>query len=334
MENIKLKSFIKDCLNKNPCEHFISYEEPMKEHTTFKVGGPADCFLRPYGGGFLLFCADLLERAHNNKIPVFILGGGANIVVSDKGIRGIVLDITDWKGQIETSDEHEIIFNSGTPINKACEEALSAGFTGLEFLAGMPGTIGGAVYMNARCYGSEISDILNWTEIISYSERGIKNEKSEVKNENLKTGLIKRIYTNKAGGFGYKQSPFQSMDSLILSASFKVNKGDKNKISYVMEKNKTDRKTKGHFLFPSAGSIFKNNHDFGKPTGAIIDELGLKGLKIGGAQVAPFHGNIIINSENASAADIRSLINKITVIVKEKTGFLLEPEVLFAGDWS
>jgi len=326
MNNKNIQAIIEDCLKKNPCEHFIYYNEPMKEHTAFKVGGPADCLLLPYGDNFPSFCAALFESARNNKIPVFILGGGANIVVSDKGIRGIVLDMREWKGQLGENNEKEIVFKSGTSIEAACDAAFCSGLSGLEFLAGMPGTIGGAVYMNARCYGSEISDILNWTEIIPCAECGIKNE-------DLKNCKIKRIYTKEAGGFGYKQSPYQKMDCLILSASFKVNKGDKDKISFLMEQNKTDRRTKGHYLFPSAGSVFKNNHEFGKPTGAIIDELGLKGLKSGGAQVAEFHGNFIINCGNASAADIRSLIDEITVIAKEKKGISLEPEVLFIGDW-
>ncbi|MCL2276387.1 MAG: UDP-N-acetylmuramate dehydrogenase [Treponema sp.] len=323
----KIQSIIEDCLNKNPCEHLIYFNEPMKEHTTFKVGGPVDCLIKPYGDNFPFFCADLLKSARNEKIPVFILGAGANIVVSDKGIRGITLDMNEWKGQVGKSDEKEIVFKSGTTIEDTLSAALDAGLGGLEFLAGMPGTVGGSVYMNARCYGSEIADILNWTEILISTG----NEAYNLKSGKYET---KKIYTNQTPGFGYKQSPFQKMNCLILSASFNVKKDDENKIFSKMEKNKIDRAMKGQYMYPSAGSVFKNNHEFGKPTGAIIDGLGLKGLKIGGAQVAEFHGNIIINNADASASDIRSLVNKITLEVKEKTGFTLEPEVLFIGDWT
>ena len=319
---------IENCLKLNPCDHTIRCNEPMKEHTTFKVGGPADCWIQPYGDGFRSFCAALLKSARNENIPVFILGGGANIVVSDRGIRAIVMDMRAWKGRQNGDDDNkggsnekqELVFKSGTSIDDACETALAAGLSGLEFLAGMPGTIGGAVWMNARCYGSEIADVLSSAECIAWNEEAGDYQ-------------IKRIYTNQISGFAYKRSPFQEMDCVILSASFNVKKGDTDKILSEMEKNRNDRKIKGHYLFPSAGSAFKNNREFGKPTGVIIDELGLKGLKFGGAQVAPFHGNIIINTGNAAASDIRSLTDEIIIKVNEKTGFRLEPEIIFAGDW-
>ena len=123
------------------------------------------------------------------------------------------------------------------------------------------------------------------------------------------------------------------MDCFILNAAFKLKNDDKEKILSVMDKNRQDRVKKGHYFFPCAGSVFKNNRDFGKPTGQIIDELGLKGFQIDGAQVAPFHGNIFINTGNAKAADIRSLINEVSARVKNATGFILEPEVIFAGEW-
>jgi UDP-N-acetylmuramate dehydrogenase len=176
--------------------------------------------------------------------------------------------------------------------------------------------------MNARCYGREIADILTETEVIGFSRE--------------KTGEIEprqiRIPVDKAG-FGYKRSPFQRDDCLILSACFRLRAGDEKEIRREMQKNRLDREAKGHYRFPCAGSAFKNNRDFGKPTGKIIDELGLKGLRHGGAQIAPFHGNIIINTGGASAADIRSLMDEAAAKVKSVTGFILEPEILFVGDW-
>jgi len=320
----KTAEFIERCLQKYPCEADIRYDEPMSEHTTFKVGGPADCYICPKGGDFVSFCKGLLNDTKAAGIPVFILGGGANIVVSDKGIRGIVLDMSSWSGEVDTLPDKEevLIFKSGTTIDEAANIAASKSLSGLEFLAGMPGTIGGAVWMNARSYGKEMSDVLKWVEVVEREQW----EESEY--------IIKKIEaenTQILNSFGYKLSPFQKMDCLILSAAFNLKKGDKNKILLEMEKNRQDRRDKGHYLFPSAGSVFKNNRDFGKPTGQIIDELGLKGLQIGGAQIAPFHGNIIINTGNAAAADIRALVDEAARRVKSATGFELEPEILFVG---
>jgi UDP-N-acetylmuramate dehydrogenase len=320
----KIKEIIDKCLEETPCEIRVRYDEPMKDHTSFKVGGSADCLLSPEGEGFTSFCINILNTCRAEKIPVFILGGGANIVVSDKGIRGIVLDMGAWKGEIAQdlrSKKDEIIFKSGTSIDEAVDTACAAGFCGLEFLAGMPGTVGGAVWMNARCYGGEIADVLGWVEIIG-CEEVVKSEYA-----------IKRVENKDGAGFAYKQSPFQKMDCVILSASFKLKKSDKEKLLIKAGEYRKDREKKGHYLFPCAGSAFKNNRDFGKPTGQIIDELGLKGKQIGGAQIAPFHGNIIINTGNASASDIRALMNETALLVKEKTGFILEPEILFTGEW-
>ncbi|MCL2229614.1 MAG: UDP-N-acetylmuramate dehydrogenase [Treponema sp.] len=325
---MQAKKLIEQCLKDNPCEIEIRYDEPMKDHTTFKVGGKADCYICPDGEGFLSFCTNLLTRAKAAEVPVFILGGGANIVVSEKGIRGITVDMAAWNGESVWTlccEKDEIVFKSGTAIDEAADAACAAGLGGMEFLAGMPGTIGGAVWMNARCYGKEISDILKWVEVIAREKAsGVNNKDFEIKRIEIKNGE----------GFDYKKSPFQEMDCMILSAAFKLKKGDKKKMLVDMENNRQDRQDKGHYQFPCAGSAFKNNHDFGKPTGQIIDELGLKGFSKGGAQAAPFHGNIIINTGNATADDIRSLMDDIALKVKEKTGFVLEPEILFVGDWS
>jgi len=324
----------------------------VKRHTTFKVGGSADCYVCPSGEGFVSFCIGLLNRAKAAGIPLFILGGGANIVVSDKGFRGIVLDTSAWKGEIlaasqhvtQASHEEELILKSGTTPDEAANIASEKSLSGLEFLAGMPGTIGGAVWMNARCYGKETADVLKRAEIAFREQGTINNEQKTESNENgnISEYVVKKVYIeNKQiinnqlsiiNSFDYKLSPFQKMDCLILSAAFKLEKGDKEKIYLKMEKNRQDRRDKGHYLFPCAGSAFKNNREFGKPTGQIIDELGLKGLQIGGAQVAPFHGNFLINTGNASASDIRALVDEVTSRVKAALGLTLEPEILFVGD--
>ncbi|MCL2208603.1 MAG: UDP-N-acetylmuramate dehydrogenase [Treponema sp.] len=314
----EIAQIIENCLREFSCEADVRYDEPMSGHSAFKTGGKADCWLQPKGENFPYFCASLLKNVQQKKIPFFILGGGANILVSDRGIRGIVLDTGEWKGENFSMREKEkktLVFKSGTTMDAAAMTAAARNLSGIEFLAGMPGTIGGAVFMNARCYGYEISDVLAWTEIIDF-----------------KDFEIKKITTNQ-DDFEYKHSPFQKMDCLILNACFNLKRGDKNEIIGNMNENIQDRTNKGHYLFPCAGSIFKNNRDFGKPAGKIIDELGLKGYKKGGAQIAPFHGNIIINTGGASAFDIRSLMDEIAEKVKNAAGFQMENEIIFAGEW-
>jgi UDP-N-acetylmuramate dehydrogenase len=189
------------------------------------------------------------------------------------------------------------------------EEAAEAGLS-FEYFAGMPGTVGGAVWMNARCYDHSVSDYLVSVKLLS------------------RDGLQKD-YRFRAEDFGYKHSPFQNGDNIIIEGTFRLPKKDRQAIRDTMNWCRQDRESKGHYRFPSAGSAFKNNRAFGKPSGKIIDELGLCGFSRGGAQVAPWHGNIIINRGNASASEIKMLCNDIQTKVKEKTGFELESEILF-----
>jgi len=314
-----IRNIIEDCIKDSPCAVDVRYNRPMAELCTFKTGGPADCWLRPSGAGFPAFVTTLLAASRDAGIPVFILGGGANILASDAGIRGIVLDTGGWTGETGASSPEGIVtLRAGTGLDAAADIAANAGLSGLEFLAGMPGTIGGAVWMNARCYGREIADVLAATEVIDFSAPG-------------KPALVTLPAQLKE--FGYKRSPFQGKDKFILSASFRLTPGKTSDIRAAMDANRADRAAKGHYCYPSAGSVFKNNPALGKPTGQIIDELGLCGLEKGGAQVAPWHGNIIVNTGSATAADIRALVDEVAAKVKTATGFTLEPEILFVGDW-
>ena len=307
-----MERIVKGCLETAPCDLDVRYGEPMADHCTFKVGGPADCLLRPSGEGFLAFVAALFAYAQAEGVPVFVLGGGANIVIADSGLRGIVLDTGGWTGEAARWDEG-LRFLSGTSLDDAAEVAARAGLSGLEFLAGMPGSIGGAIWMNARCYGREISDALAKVEGLDFS------------------GAFPEPFILPAdpAEFGYKRSPFQDRKALILSASFRLAPKDAGEIRAETDGYRRDRRDKGHYRFPSAGSVFKNNPAFGGPSGKIIDDLGLRGLRIGGAQVAPWHGNIIVNTGDATAADIRALTEELAARVRAATGFELEPEILF-----
>ncbi|MDR1903182.1 MAG: UDP-N-acetylmuramate dehydrogenase [Treponema sp.] len=306
----------------------IRYDEPMSAHTTFRVGGPADVWIQPLGEAFPVYTSLLLEAARREGVEVFILGGGANILAADRGIRGIVLDTGGWKGidrEGKAADGkrfpepllgkgERLVFKSGTPVDEALEAAASAGLGGLEFLAGMPGTVGGAVWMNARCYDKSVSDVLLATEI-------------------LDEGLERVWLPFRGEDFAYKKSPFQARDVLILAACFALTALPEAEIRGEMAGCRRDRDAKGHYRFPSAGSVFKNNRAFGKSTGKIIDELGLKGFSRGGAAIAPWHGNIIINTGNATAADIRALTGDVAARVRAALGIELEPEILFIGEF-
>ncbi|MCF7928254.1 MAG: UDP-N-acetylmuramate dehydrogenase, partial [Spirochaetales bacterium] len=230
----------------------------------------------------------------------------------DAGIRGLVID-TGRLQNIEVQDTR-IRAGAGCDISKVAEHAAEKGLSGLEFIYAMPGSVGGSVWMNARCYGISVSERL---ESVRYLD------------ENLQ---VREMIVD-AKNFGYKTSPFQDKDAVILDAVFQLAEGDPAQIRRRMEKNREDRTTKGHFRAASAGSTFKNNRDFGSPTGVLIDRLGLKGYQIGGAMVAPYHGNIIINTGNAASRDILDLIRYIERRVYERYGFSLEREVRLIGDW-
>ncbi|GMO30379.1 MAG: UDP-N-acetylmuramate dehydrogenase [Termitinemataceae bacterium] len=293
----------------------FKHNEPLCKHTSFRVGGPADFYICPDKENFVEQAVFTLKTAQNEKTALFTLGGGANVLAADSGFRGIVLDTTAFSGCriLETKNGVELACLAGTKSNDAAEFALENSFGNIEFLAGLPGTIGGAVWMNARCYESSVSDFLGDVLII---------------NEEFKTETIEF----KANDYAYKKSPYQTRPVLILEARFRVKKENRLIIEQKMREYRADREAKGHFSWPSAGSVFKNNHDFGKPTGKIIEALGLRGTQIGGARIADWHGNFIINTGNASASDIHSLISLITIEAKKKLGITLEPEIIFLGN--
>jgi UDP-N-acetylmuramate dehydrogenase len=303
------------------------FNEPMSGHTTFRVGGPADLWIRPRGRAFPILAGLVLRRAREEGIPLFILGGGANLVVSDRGIRGIVLDTGGWTGLCEGEGSPSSLWiRAGTPVDQAVELAAGRSLSGLEFLAGMPGSVGGMVWMNARCYGRSVSDALGEIEFL------VLPDPSQSRGPDPAWGEIQRAPVNRED-FGYKKSPFQTMEALILAACFVLAPGSPERIRSEMEALRRDRGERGQYRYPSAGSAFKNDRALGAPTGKIVDEMGLRGFAVGGAQVAPWHGNFIINRGNATAGDIRALVEELTRRIKARRGAAPEPEILFVGDW-
>ena len=285
-------------------------DEPMSAHSSFRIGGPADLYVLPRGAAEAV---EVLRLCTRESVPVFLLGGGTNILVSDRGIRGAVVDLSRLAGiRVEG---FLLIAQAGTPVSEVAEEACNRGLSGLEFAYSLPGSLGGAVWMNARCYGAEISDVLQSVDYLPGA------------------GGQTRRYEKKAEDWGYKRSPFQDGEKVVLSASFLLRPGDPAEMRRRMHSYREDRERKGHFLHPCAGSIFKNNRAFGAPTGKIIDSLGLKGTRIGDAQIAPYHGNIFINTGRARAADMRGLIERVEAEARARLGIELEREVILVGQW-
>ncbi len=295
-------------LNKiNPNAQILK-DYPLAQRTTFKIGGNADFFFEPSDSGTAMEAYTSCIQA---GIPVFILGAGANLLVSDQGIRGLTLST---RNLLDFSQDGLLLaFGAGWDVDKAAEKALSLGLRCLDFAAGMPSSVGGAVWMNARCYGGEVSEIFESAQVI--------------------TGSVLQTVNKKDEQWGYKVSPFQNAENLILSATLRGSEDKPGTILQDITAHRADREAKGHYRAPCAGSIFKNNRNFGEPSGVLIDKTGCKGLSFGGARVSDWHGNILINTGGATADEVRALIETVKEKVFVKTGFLLEEEVLYVGDW-
>lgn len=298
----------------------MRFDEPMSRHTSFEVGGPADIYAEPRTVEDL---STIVREVRRLGMPLFPLGGGANILVSDAGIRGVVIDMRNF-GELETLDSTSgegapdgalVRAGSGLPISDVAAWAADRSLGGLDFLYAMPGSVGGAIWMNARCYGVSIEEVLREVHYVDQAGEP-------------------RVYRVEAADFDYKTSPFQTNPWIIVSGIFALRSEQSRSIWRRMEGHREDRAGKGHFLAPSAGSVFKNNRSFGSPTGKIIDELGLRGYQIGGARVSDSHANIIINTGTATARDIRRLIEYVESEVLARKGLELEREVLYAGEWS
>ncbi|MGP1576004.1 MAG: UDP-N-acetylmuramate dehydrogenase [Treponema sp.] len=301
-------------------EHGFQWNIILKEFTSFKIGGKADIYSKPDSEEALL---RILTYIGKNKIPVLLLGGGSNILIPDDGIRGMVIHTSGLQRITYHACKNTVEAAAGVSIDTLMEYCAEHSLTGLERFAGLPGTVGGAVYMNARCYEFSISEVLHSVRYLLYTD-----DKTTAAH-----------YIMQQDDWGYKKSPFQDASEqayvqngrkIITAALLTVKNGNADEIRAEMQRYRADRASKGHFRLPSAGSVFKNNHLFGKPSGKLIDEAGLRGLRIGGAQVAPWHGNFIVNTGAATAADVQALIAKTKEAVFQKTGFLLEPEIIFA----
>lgn len=312
----------------------VRFNESMALHTTFRAGGPVDLFVEPQTRAELEFLISFFYAA---SVPIWITGGGSNLLVSDKGLRGVCISLAGFQS-IGVNEERTLVTaGAGMPVEALVSWCADHGFSGLEQFAGLPGTVGGAVYMNARCYERSISDVFFAADVLYFRDgRGtVESLINDPDEWGYKKSPFQVASTANSGTLGIVETPALVPEHLavILSVALSVVPGDRDAILSVMQSCKNDREAKGHFRFPSAGSMFKNNRTFGKPSGQIIDQAGLRGFAVGDAQVAPWHGNLVINTGKASSRDIRSLVEQVQKKVFDQTGFILEPEVIFAGEW-
>lgn len=284
----------------------IVYKQMMKDFTSFKIGGPADVFVEPKDIKELV---EVVKFLRNNNYYYYVIGNGTNVLISDKGVRGCVIHIGKNLSKIKVTDT-KIEAEAGTLLSEIAQVALKNKLTGFEQLSGIPGSIGGAVAMNAGAYGREMKDIVSSVNAIGDSGRVIK-------------------LSNSALDFGYRKSAILEKGYIITSVVLNLEPGDKKVIQENMDKYMTLRRAKQPLEFPSAGSTFK------RPEGAyaslLIQDSNLKGEKIGGAEVSEKHAGFIINTGNATASDVFKLMEKVRSSVKTYFNVDLEPEIKMWG---
>ena len=303
------KECIYNDLKKHIKETNILKDEPMSKHTSFKTGGVADIFVKIEKEEELKY---ILEYAKINSIQLTIVGNGTNLLVRDKGIRGIVIQLKMQETFVEeTENEIIITVGAGVPISKLSRLAKEYKAQGLEFAVGIPGTVGGAIKMNAGAYGSEIKDVVTSTKYID-SDGNIK------------------VLNNAELEFSYRNSIFSKINGIILETVIKLQKGNLEEIEAKMQENMTSRKEKQPLDKPNAGSTFKRGE--GYITAKLIDECGLKGYKLGDAEVSTKHAGFVVNNGNANTQDILDLIEHIKKEVYKKFKVEIEPEIQIVGE--
>ncbi len=279
-------------------------QEPLKKHTSFKIGGNAELFVTVEN---TLQLKAVIKACNENDIPLFILGRGSNLLISDNGMKGVVLTLEGEFKDISIK-ENTITCGAGVNLTKLCTFALSHSLSGLEFAYGIPGSVGGAVYMNAGAYGGEMNDVVTSVTHITKDGDIVTLDKAQL-------------------DFSYRHSVYKTTDDIILSATFELKPDDSALIKERMDDFMNRRKTKQPLEYPSAGSVFKRPQ--GNFAGTLIEQCGLKGKTIGGAQVSTKHAGFIINVGDATCDDVLNLVKFVQDTVMEKTGYFLEREIIY-----
>ena len=281
----------------------VRYNEPMSSHTSFRIGGPVEVMLFPESAKDL---AHALSRCAALGVKPAILGAGTNVLAPDDGIRGIVICLKDCLDGVELLDETHIKVMAGVTMTRAAVFAANHGLTGLEFAHGIPGTVGGGVYMNAGAYGGEIKDVAESVEIMDFE------------------GNI-QVLTGEEMQFSYRHSILEDTGHIVLSATFRLQKANAEDIKAKMRELQAKRSASQPLDLPSAGSAFKR--PVGGYAAALIDQSGLKGYQVGGAAISTKHAGFAVNVGGATAQNVQDLLHQVSDIVYEKQGIRLEPEV-------
>lgn len=289
-------------------EDLVYKNEPLKKHTSFKIGGPADLLVMPNSETTL---AETLEAITQTQIPYFIMGNGSNLLVSDKGYRGIIVKIADQMQQFEIVEER-VTVEAGMLLSTLSRQILQAELTGFEFASGIPGTIGGAVFMNAGAYDGEFKDVVEWVKVMD-------------RHGNVRT------YQNQEMAFAYRHSLLQETEEIVVACGLLLKKGNYETIKAKIDDFTEKRTTKQPLQLPSAGSTFKR--PAGYFAGKLIDDAGLRGIQLGGAQVSELHSGFIVNIDNATCQDVLDLIAVVQKVVLDKFNVALETEVRLFGDF-
>lgn len=288
-------------------EEDVLVDEPMSEHTTFEVGGPADLYVIPEDMDEL---REIVELCRDRAVPYFILGRGSDLLVSDSGYHGVVIGLADGLTGVGAED-HRLICEAGVPLREAAEMAYELGLTGLEFACGIPGTVGGACFMNAGAYDGCMADVLESVCVITPEGE-------------LQTIDVQDL------ALGYRTSRVKTDGLIVVSATFSLHAGDAEQIRARMKELTARREEKQPLELPSAGSTFKR--PTGYFAGKLISDAGLKGYRVGGAAVSTKHAGFVVNVGGATAADVHAVIQHVQDEVERQFGVRLEPEVLFLGD--
>ncbi|MGL6200822.1 MAG: UDP-N-acetylmuramate dehydrogenase [Lachnospiraceae bacterium] len=287
-------------------EESILLDEPMKKHTTFRIGGPADYFAMPTNAKQVQEAVALCRK---EGVPFYIIGNGSNLLVGDKGYRGMIIQIYKNMNSI-TIEENTITAQAGALLSNVAAAACENSLAGFEYASGIPGTIGGAVVMNAGAYGGEIRNHILSAMVLNKDNEVISLDKEEL-------------------DLGYRTSVIAKKGYIVLEVVIELPTGDQKEIKAHIDELRDQRINKQPLEFPSAGSTFKRPE--GYFAGKLIQDAGLKGFRVGGAQVSEKHSGFVINKEQATAADVVSLMEQVSAQVKQQFGVTLEPEVKRLG---
>ncbi len=300
----------------------IKFDEELAPYTSFKIGGRAEAlYLAKSVSELEAMCDFFIKKG----VPLSIIGNASNLLISDEGVKGVVVQLSDFLSPHIIKEENTDVFvavGAGTLIETFLQFCISSELSGLEDFGGLPASVGGAVFMNAKCFDTSISDVLVSAEVLRIEASSVSLSEYKMRQDE----------------WGYKLSPFQKYAEgiclrqgreIVLSCLFKLKRGKKEEIQAKIEDRHKGRIEKKQFEFPSAGSVFKNDYTVGIPTGKLVSDAGLLGLQYGAAQVAPWHGNFIINRGGAQAKDVLHLMQEVKNAVQAKYGILLESEIIY-----